>query len=128
MVVRQFAVKGREHVGAAAKDLVPQIAGLLSRSDLEVRCAGAEALSYIGSSLLQVFPPIYDLMLRSKRDTPINGFSLERVTAFKTFISKRYTAINGFSPHETLLSMDLGPNETLLSVDLAHTRHCYQWI
>ena len=77
MVVRQFAVKGREHFGAAAKDLVPQIAGLLARSDLEVRCAGAEALSYIGSSLLQLFPSIYDLMLRSKRDTAINGFSLE---------------------------------------------------
>ena len=98
MVVRQFALKGLEHLGAAAKDLVPQIAGLLSRSDLEVRCAGAEALSYIGSSLLQMFPPIYDLMLRSKRDTAINGFSLEGVTAFETFISKRYTAINGFSP------------------------------
>ena len=84
MVVRQFAVKGLEHLGAAAKDLVPQIAGLLSRSDLEVRCAGAEALSYIGSSLLQLFPSIYDLMLRSKRDTappplPTDAVSLRRL-------------------------------------------------
>ena len=88
MVARQFALKGLEHLGAAAKDLVPQIAGLLSRSDLEVRCAGAEALSYIGSSLLQMFPPMYDLMLRSKRDTAINGFSPKRDTGITGFISE----------------------------------------